>query len=90
MPGFARQARGANQPAGIGAFFHSSNARPRGDDCGSISLLISKKNSRSVGLLSVAKILFFCNNVEILFFHVAGNVYICSVKQKRDDAERYS
>lgn len=27
---------------GIGAFFQSSNARPRGDDCGSISLLISE------------------------------------------------
>jgi hypothetical protein len=43
---------------GIGAFFHSSNARPRGDDCGSISFLMSE-NSRSVGLFAVAKILFF-------------------------------
>jgi hypothetical protein len=30
---------------------------------------------------------FFCNNVEIIFSHVAGNVYICNVKRKRDDAE---
>ena len=43
---------------GIGAFFQSSNARPRGDDCGSISLLISK-NSCSVSLFGVAKILLF-------------------------------
>ena len=43
---------------GIGAFFQSSNARPRGDDWGSISLLMSK-SSCSVSLFGVAKILLF-------------------------------